>query len=60
MTRKWTLIGVILLGALLSLPMLDRQGIWFDEHSDDVIDYHHFRGMELWLVSLEQSTAVSE
>jgi len=33
---------------------------WFDDRSDDVLDYHHFRGMELWLVTLGQTTAASE
>jgi len=33
---------------------------WLDDHTDDIIDYHHFRGMELWLVALNQNTAASE
>jgi hypothetical protein len=23
---------------------------WLETHTDDIIDYEHFRGIELWLV----------
>lgn len=33
---------------------------WLDAHHDALLDYRHFRGMELWLVALDQATAGSE
>jgi hypothetical protein len=33
---------------------------WFDDHVDKVLDYRHFRGLELWLVDLEKLPTASE
>ncbi len=29
---------------------------WFETHADNIVDYQHFRGIELWLVDLETET----
>ena len=29
-------------------------GDWLDDHSDDVLDNYHFRGIAVWLVTLDQ------
>ena len=37
-------------------PLLEE---WFNDHADQVIAYRHFRGIELWLVALDQTSAGS-
>ncbi len=33
---------------------------WLEAHANDVIDYQHFRGIQLWLVDLNTTTARSK